>query len=228
MKAADQNSIPTAFVINQEGRIVWIGHPRALNDQILEEILLDIYDIAGFAAGYEQQRELDKQRDVLNKKLQEAMRKKNWDAAETIVAELENTVTNQMRFRYGNTRLQILLGRGNYTAAYNLAETLSDTHPDSAAMQNSLAWTIATQPGLAKRDLALAEKIAVRANEAAMGKEPYILATLARIQFMNGKKTEAIASEQQAVHAAGDEREKRALEKMLADYQQGKLPDLNE
>jgi hypothetical protein len=91
-------------------------------------------------------------------------------------------------------------------------------------LQNSLAWTIATQPGLEQRDLALAEKAALRANEATQGKEPAVLDTLARVQFMNGKKTEAIATEQKAVNAAADDGQKRALEKILADYQQGKLP----
>jgi hypothetical protein len=41
---------------------------------------------------------------------------------------------------------------------------------------------------------------------------------------MNGKKTEAIATEQKAVNAAADDGQKRALEKILADYQQDKLP----
>jgi len=228
MKAADQNNIPTAFVINKQGRIAWIGHPMGLDEKILEEILADKYDIGGFAVEYERKREVQEQRDALYKNLRDAMREKNWDAADAAVAELEKTVPEQMRFHYGNARLQILLSRKNYTDAYKLAESLSDTHPDNAIMQNSLAWTIATQPGLEKRDLALAEKMAVRANEATKGKESAILDTLARIQFMNGKKTEAIASEQKAVNAAVDEREKSTLEKMLADYQQGKLPEIKE
>src|SRR6185503_14721465 len=30
MKAAGQNGIPTAFVVNKEGKIAWIGHPANL------------------------------------------------------------------------------------------------------------------------------------------------------------------------------------------------------
>jgi thiol-disulfide isomerase/thioredoxin len=228
MKEADQISIPTAFVINRKGRIVWIGHPTSLDEQTLEGILADIFDSGDFAAEYERERVLQMQRDALYKNLRDALLKKNWDAADAAVAKLEKTVPDQTRFTFGNTRLQILLGRKNYTDAYKLAKFLSDTHLDKATMQNSLAWTIATQPGLEKRDLALAEKIAMRANEAAQGKEPTILVTLARIQFMNGKKTEAIATEQKAVNAAANEVEKNALEKMLADYQQGKLPEIKQ
>jgi len=94
-------------------------------------------------------------------------------------------------------------------------------------IQNSLAWTIATQPGLEKRDLALAEKMAVRANEATKGKEPAILDTLARVQFLNGKTNEAVATEQKALDIAPDE-QKAFLKKFLASYQEGKLPEINE
>jgi len=45
MKAADQNGIPTAFVVNKQGRIAWIGHPMGLNEQILEDILAGRFDI---------------------------------------------------------------------------------------------------------------------------------------------------------------------------------------
>ena len=124
-------------------------------------------------------------------------------------------------------RFNILLGRKNYDGAYKLAESLSDAHPDNAMMQNEFAWTIATQPGLEKRDLKLAEKLAVRANEATRGQDPAILDTLARVQFMNGKKTEAIASEQKAVDLAPDE-QKSLFKKFLASYQDDKLPEINE
>jgi tetratricopeptide (TPR) repeat protein len=124
-------------------------------------------------------------------------------------------------------RFSILLGRKNYAEAYKLAESLSDAHPKNAMIQNSLAWTIATQPGLEKRDLALAEKMAVRANEATKGKEPAILDTLARVQFMNGKTNEAVATEQKALDIAPDE-QKAFLKKFLASYQEGKLPEINE
>src|ERR1019366_6690864 len=55
MKAAEQNGIPTAFVIDKQGRIAWIGHPMGLDEKTLEEILADKFDIAAFAAEYESQ-----------------------------------------------------------------------------------------------------------------------------------------------------------------------------
>jgi len=184
--------------------------------------------MAGFAAGYEQQRVVEKQREALYKNLRDAMREKNWDAAEAAVADLEKTVPEPMRFNYGDTRLQILLGQKDYAAAGKLAESLSDGHKDNVAFQNDIAWTMVMHEGLDKPGLLVAEKIAERANTVAPDKSPAVLDTLARIQFLLGKKPEAIASEQKAVNATADDSEKRYLKKALADYQQGKLPAIKE
>jgi thiol-disulfide isomerase/thioredoxin len=197
MKAAGQNGIPAAFVVNRQGKIAWIGHPMSLKEQVLEDILADRYDL------------------------------KKWDDAETAVTEMEKLLPANMRSGLGMVRFQILAGRGDYDGAYKAAAVLSEKEPDNAMLQNQIAWTIATNKELEKRDLALAEKIAERANKAAQGKDPGILDTLARVQFMNGKKKEAIETEQKAVDLAeGDMKEE--FEKFLADYKAGKLPEVDE
>jgi thiol-disulfide isomerase/thioredoxin len=226
MKAAEQNGIPTAFVINQQGRIAWIGHPMGLNEQILEDILAGRFDIAAFAVKYERQHQVQKQDTELRIKLTKALKNKDWAAAEAAAAELKK-LEPAMGSSLDVVRFSILLGRKNYADAYKLAESLSDAQPDNSMLQNGLAWTIATQPGLEKRDLALAEKMAVRANEATQGKAPAVLDTLARVQFMNGKKTEAIATEQKALDIAPDE-QKAFFKKFLTSYQEGKLPEIKE
>ena len=37
LKAAEQNGIPTAFIVNKEGKIAWIGHPMEI-DKPLEMV----------------------------------------------------------------------------------------------------------------------------------------------------------------------------------------------
>jgi len=226
MDAADQNGIPTAFIVNQQGRIAWIGHPMALDEKTLEDILAGRFDITKYAAEYESQQQIQAQQMELSKKLRTALKNKDWDAAEAAIAEMKKSEP-AMGDSLDTVRFPILLGRKNYAEAYKLAESLSNAHPKNAMLQNSLAWTIAAQPGLEKRDLALAEKMAVRANEAAQGKEPAVLDTLARVQFMNGKTNEAIVTEQKALDIAPDE-QKAFLKKFLADYQQGKLPEIKQ
>ncbi len=44
MKAADQNGIPAAFLV-QQGKIVWIGHPASGLEQALEEVAAGKFDI---------------------------------------------------------------------------------------------------------------------------------------------------------------------------------------
>jgi thiol-disulfide isomerase/thioredoxin len=81
MKAAEQNGIPTAFVINKQGRIAWIGHPMGLNEQILGDILAGRFDMAKAAADYEKQQEESQKWTAVNKKLREAMKQNRWDDA---------------------------------------------------------------------------------------------------------------------------------------------------
>jgi thiol-disulfide isomerase/thioredoxin len=224
MKAAEQRGIPTAFVINRQGRIAWIGHPMGLNEKILADILADQFDLAAFAQEYEKHHQEEKQLHGLYKKLHQANREKNWDAASATLDEIIQVAPTQQD-GYAWLRLLILFGQKKYDDAYQFAEAFSDHHLTDACRQNLLAWVMATQESIEPRTLALAEKIAGRANKAANSKDPYILDTLARIQFRNGKTSEAVATEQKAVELAPDE-EKSRYRKFLVDYQQGKLPEI--
>lgn len=227
MKAAGQNGIPAAFVINKQGKVAWIGHPMSLKEEVLEDILADRYDLAKAAAERAQEEKNKAQLMDLSMKLNTSLRQKKWDDAEAAVAEMEKLLPANMRGGLGMVRFQILTGRGDYDAAYKVVAALSESESDNAMMQNQIAWTIATNKDLEKRDLALAEKIAERGNKAANGKDPNILDTLARIQFMNGKKKEAIQTEQKAVALAEGE-QKEQFEKYLADYKAGNLPEVDE
>jgi hypothetical protein len=101
---------------------------------------------------------------------------------------------------------------------------LSDAYADDAMLLNNLAWRIATDRAISQRDLSLAETIATRANEAARGKEAYILDTLARVLFLRGKKAEAVALEEKAVKLA-EEGLKAKLRKVLDCYRRGERPE---
>jgi thiol-disulfide isomerase/thioredoxin len=224
MAAANQNGIPTAFIVNKHDIIAWIGHPMTLTEDILGQILADKFDTATFAAQYNKQEQEQEQLMEQSRKLQTAMKEKNWDAAEAAVTELEKSVPENARFQFAGARLQILLGRKDYDGACKLAKSASDAHPDNAMLQNELAWALVTAKGVDQHGLTVAKTIAERANTATKEKEPGILDTLARAQFLNGLTNEAVATEQKAVELAPDEM-KNDLKKALTDYQQGKLPN---
>ena len=227
MKAAGQNIIPTAFIVNRDGKIAWIGRLNTLQEPVLDQILAGTFDIAAYASGFEKEQEAQEQLQALSAKLGQAMQDKDWDVAEATVTKIENALPEKSRYQVSAVRLQILIGRNDYAGAGKLAGILSDQSPTNAILQNELAWALATASGMDPQGLALAERLAERANTIANGKVAGVLDTLARTQFMNGQTNEATATEQKAVDAAPD-RAKPYLQKYLSDYQQGKLPDPNE
>lgn len=227
MKAADQNGIPTAFIVNRQGKIAWIGHPMTLEDSVLNQILANKFDTATFAKEYNDQQQAQGQEEAASKKLSQALKDKDWDAADAALAQIEKTLPESARSQAAPDRLVILLGRKDYAGAYKLASSLSDASPNDAYVQNQLAWTLATANGVDQQGVALAKKIADRANTASGGKESGILDTLARAQFMSGQTNEAVATEQKAVELSSDDT-KDSLKKCLEEYQQGKLPEVQE
>ena len=44
MEASGQNGIPTAFIVNKEGKIAWIGHPMEM-ERPLEKIIAGTWDL---------------------------------------------------------------------------------------------------------------------------------------------------------------------------------------
>ncbi len=117
MAAAGQNGIPTAFVVNKEGVVAWIGHPMALQETVLNEVLDGTYDLAKAAADFEkQQKEIEKQQIEAAKRnapwmaISRAMQKKDWDAAMDKVAEAEKVVPKAEHDRLDVYRFNILLG----------------------------------------------------------------------------------------------------------------------
>jgi thiol-disulfide isomerase/thioredoxin len=227
MKAAGQNGIPTAFVVNRQGKIAWIGHPMTLEDSVLDQILADKFDMAAYAQEFAKRHQQQEQQRVLSTKLQKALQAKDWEAADATLTEIETALPENARFQVDAARVRILLGQKKYAAAYKLAESTSNARPSNISLLNQLAWYLTTAPGVDQVGLALAERLAGEANAGAKGKVPAILDTLARAQFLLGETNQAVANEQKALDSAPEEI-RANLNKSLNDYQQGKLPEVNE
>ena len=43
MEAAGRNGIPSAFLVDTKGKIAWIGHPMALKEEVIEDVLAGKY-----------------------------------------------------------------------------------------------------------------------------------------------------------------------------------------
>ncbi len=223
MTAAGRRGIPSAFLVDTKGKIAWIDHPMQLKDKTIEDVLAGKFDVKQAAEEYENQQKNEARLAGVSDELNRAIQKKKWDDASAKLAEAEKLMPEGGRDNLAMLRFSILVGKKDYSAADKLAAQISEAHLDNATLQNEIAWRIATDEGIEKRNLALAETIAKRANEAAKGKEPGILDTLARVLFMEGKTDQAVQIQQKAVSLAeGDG--KAGLEKVLASYKKGELP----
>ena len=226
MKAAGQNGIPTAFVVNKEGKIAWIGHPAVLKEEFLEDVLAGKFDVAKAAADYEKKMKVQQREGPLWQEFVKRMNAKEYDQADAALTKLEDIQTGEDKDKYGITRFQYLLVRKDYKAAYKYAARLSEAHPENSFMHNELAWRIATQKGIEERDLDLAAKLARRANEITKEKDPEILDTLARVLYMKGEKDSAVEHQTKAVELA-DANRKQKYQATLDTYKKGEELKVN-
>lgn len=77
MEATGSMGIPTAFIVDREGRLAWIGHPMNGMEEILKELVAGKFDI------------------VLSKKLYD-LDKKLWEAVQTDDAKATLAVADEM------------------------------------------------------------------------------------------------------------------------------------
>jgi thiol-disulfide isomerase/thioredoxin len=231
MAAAGQRGIPMAFLVDKQGRIAWIGHPMEIKEALVEQVLAGTFDMQKAVADAELLRKNRQRLKELQRKLDAnadaAFTAEDWAQAESLLNELEKQMSPATRLALTDTRLQLFMGKGDFKGAFKYAGELSDSNKDNGMFQNNLAWSLAVDEKIndSDRDLDLLEKIAGRANEAAGGKNPTRLDTLARILFMNGEKDKAIETQEKAVTLATGN-QKDDLQKTLDSYKEGKLPKI--
>jgi thiol-disulfide isomerase/thioredoxin len=219
MEAAGQTGIPTAFLINTEGRIAWIGHPMTLREETIQQVLDGTYDVQKAAQEQKNQSRLKE----LTMQFGSAMQAQKWDAAEATLTELAKIFPADNADALTMARAQIAFGRKDYKGGYTLIEQVADRQKDNPIMQRDIARYIATDEKLAERDLKLADKLITRALKAGDGKGAATLDTQARIQFLNGDKKAAIATMEKALKLAGGD-DKEQFQQNLNAYKAGKLP----
>jgi thiol-disulfide isomerase/thioredoxin len=224
MKAAGQNGIPTAFVVDKQGVIAWIGHPMSLKEKLLDQVLAGTFDVKKAAADHAKAKENEEKLAPLARSLNKALRDEQWGEAENILNDIAKVIPESDMPKLEMIRLRITVKKEDYPAAFKLAEKLSDSNLDDPDFQNELAWDMATGEQWKKRDLDLAEKIARRAVKASEEKEPNSIDTLARVLFLKGQKDEAIKLQEKAVNLSKGDAKKR-FQDVLKSYKEGKLPE---
>ncbi|MCS7209274.1 MAG: redoxin family protein [Fimbriimonadales bacterium] len=207
MVAAGQNGVPTAFVVDQQKRIVWIGHPMVNLDKVLEQVIAGNFDwqaeAARLNAEIERQRRLREQRAAIQKdyaEFSQLMRQnKHADALkkldEMISKYPEVPTLKVVRFE----TLVLVDEQQAYAYARQLAQ---NEFKDDALILNQLAWRIVddnTRLPLKNPDYQTAIVIARRAVELTKEKDAMILDTLAYAYFKHGDVQNALKYQKMAV-----------------------------
>lgn len=223
MEAAGQNGIPSAFLVDKQGKIAWIGHPMGIEQKLIDEVMSGSYDLKKAAVEFEERQKNQEQMMALSRDLTLAIRGKDWAKAEEAIRSFEKVLPEAQRSGLDSARLQIQLGKGDSAAAAKTALGISERYSSNAVALNQIAWGMAMSEGLKAEALDAAASIAKKAYELSQKKDANIIDTLARLTFMQGQKEQAVALQTEAV-ALADEKTKEALTKTLESYKSGQLP----
>lgn len=226
MKAAKQGGIPTAFVVNQERKIVWIGnplYPMGEMDEVIAKVASGKSSVEEINAIHQKWEKKAQELEELEESLGRAMQARDADKALDIIEKLmkaDPQAAGQLRFVKYNVLRDI---KKDYTGAYKLADELaSGPFKDDAMMLNQIAWGILDDEGVEKRDFDVAMRIAKRAVELTKEKDGAILDTLARAYFEKGDIDKAIEIQTKAVANINDERMREGIEEALEKYKKAK------
>ena len=241
LEAAEVNGIPHAFVV-AEGKIAWTGHPAQLTAEMLGDILTGT-PLAAAAPIAEKipQRRLSKpavpagtapndpEMAAAQAKLDalsEAMRARDWDAAEKALPAAAGVLPKQEGQELRDSiEAQIGLARGKPAKFYAQLQKLADEEFDDPEALNEIAWRLLTMKAFAQNpNLALAEKCAVQSVKLTKEEHPDKLDTLARLRWLQGKKEEAIRLQIKSVDKAEAGPMREALQKTLDAMLKGILP----
>lgn len=220
LKAAGVDGIPTAFLVGKDGKIAWVGHPMALEEGVIEQVLAGTYDLSKAAMDFQHEKVAEKR----SAHFYQLIRAKKWAEAETVLNEIV-TLTGAKEEEVAVARLMVLTGRGDFDAAGDLAERYSQHEKvkDNADALNQIAHQLLENERVKGSALTLAGKLAARADELRDGNDANILNTHARALFMKGDRVKAVELQQKAVGLTQDPKEKEQLQSTLHSYQAGQL-----
>lgn len=218
MDAANQQGIPTSFIVGKSGLIEWIGHPMEL-DGPLEAVVNDSWD-----------REAFKKEMLLQKQLEENMQKISMlagagrfeDAIKLAQEQKEAAKGTPTEQQWTAIQYQLKMMGGmidDEVLAY-FRERLGAMKGNAYAV-GQFAYTLygQIQQGAEVGDLADEALAALKAEMEGAEEElkPLLYNTVALLSSETGDLEGAIKAQQAAIDAATDERVKKRLTPLLED-----------
>jgi thiol-disulfide isomerase/thioredoxin len=204
LQASGAPGIPTAYVVDKTGAVVWIGHPMMGLDKVLDEVLAGTYDMIAEAKRQADAKAAMAARAAKFKPLNDAMAAKNYAQAVIEIDKLlagDPKLEGQLAFAKFTALLQSEADAG-YTYGRKLAAGMFKGNSDAL---NNLAWTVVDDKGPIKNgNYAFAIEVAQMGVDSAKTdmQKAMVLDTLAYAYFKAGDMDKAIAAEDKALAAA--------------------------
>ncbi len=213
MEAAEQDGIPTAFVIGRQGKVVWIGHPMDGLDEVLDQVVADKFDAAKAA---EKARKDKTERDAMmaeQKKLQGLVKEPAALAQDgkfpEALEKLDGIIQEHPQYadRLTPFRFNLLLRVDGKRASAAAQELSKGAYQNNAQGLNQVAWQLVDDASMAKDvDYNIAVEIAQKAVDLTKNKDGMILDTLAYAYFKAGNVEKAIETEEKAVKLTSEDK----------------------
>lgn len=202
MNGAGRVSIPTVFLIDKQGRVAWVGHPRMGLKEKLDELLDGKLDSATAQAQSQAREDLRRRAFKLATPLQKAIEAKEWDKAIGMLDEIV-ALDAEMFAPSSVAKLRLLMtGKQDKAAATAHALAALETYKDNARTLADMAVVLLTQGDETVRDVETAGKLASRAMEIAPERARSMRA-MAEWLWATSKPDEARALIERAQSAAG-------------------------
>ena len=223
MQPTGQNAIPVVFVIDRDGRLAWIGHPLDGLDRVVERVVAGNWDLAKAKQEADRRAAAENKSGPLVTRLEEEFGANQSDKALATMDELaavDPPVSGEWivsKFGY------LLLERKDADKAYAYAAVaLAGVGKDDAPSLKAMAWMTLAEPGVARRDVVLAGKMAARADEITGHADANVLDTLARAMFDSGDVAGAIEVQKRAAEGCVLPSQRREMEGRVQRYGAGK------
>lgn len=217
MEAAEQSGIPTAFIIDKQGRIAWIGHPATDEfEATIEAIVRDEFDIEAAARARAEAAEHAGRIAAMQAELHEAWESGDHERALSLADEIvaSDPAAMQQWARWKFESLMLGIDEPERASAY-VRSLMTGVYAEDADMLMRFAYGLADSLGIDNPDLDLARDLAERAVTLTFAQDYRKLMGLAMVRMARKEYEEAIAVLERAIAMAPDEGTKDYLRNEL-------------
>lgn len=205
MEAAGQGGIPTAFVVDQNSKVVWIGHPMVGLDEVVGQVINGTFDAKAEADKAAKIKDEQAKRAAKLAPFMTPLRAKQYPEA---VAAMDKAFAEDktLELGYGMTKLMALQQYDMEKANAYALQLADGVYKDAANALNTIAWAMVDDKKPMKgADPKVAMAIAEKGVAATKDGDPmaaYMLDTLAFCQFKCGQIDKAIETQEKALKSA--------------------------